>query len=85
MHTLGGAGGHIANTAHLGGGIAGYIYATMIGRPDILRKIRTKLGPREKPPVSRTEIDRILDKAAKHGMHTLTRRERDLLKQAGKQ
>lgn len=80
-----GAGGHVANAAHLGGGIAGYIYATLIGRPYILHKLKEKFGPKEKPPVSRAEIDRILDKAAQHGMHTLTRHERDQLKRAGKQ
>jgi membrane associated rhomboid family serine protease len=85
MHTLAGPGGGIANAAHLGGGIAGYIYATIIGRPDLLHKMKEKFRPREKPPVSRAEIDRILDKAAQQGMHTLTSRERDQLKRAGKQ
>ena len=85
MHTLAGPGGGIANSAHLGGGIAGYIYATVIGRPDILHKIKEKFRPKERPPVSRAEIDRILDKAAQQGMHSLTSHERDLLKRAGKQ
>ncbi len=85
MHTLAGPGGHVANAAHLGGGIAGYIYATVIARPDILHKLKQKFGPKEKPPVSRAEIDRILDKAAQLGMHTLTKTERDQLKRAGKQ
>jgi membrane associated rhomboid family serine protease len=85
MHVLGGPGGHIANAAHLGGGIAGYVYATIIGRTDLLHKVKEKFGPKEKPHVNRAEIDRILDKAAQHGMHTLTHHERDLLKRAGKQ
>lgn len=85
MHTLGGPGGHVANAAHLGGGIAGYVYATVIGRPDLFQKLKTRFGPGRKPPVSRAEIDRILDKAAQHGIGTLSRRERDLLKQAGRQ
>jgi len=80
-----GVGGHIANAAHLGGGIVGYIYATVIGRPDILHKMKERFRPREKPPVSRAEIDRILDKASRQGLHSLTSRERDLLKRAGKQ
>lgn len=80
-----GSGGHVANAAHLGGGIAGYIYALVIARPDILHKLKGKFGPKEKPPVSRAEIDRILDKAAQHGMHTLTKTERDTLKRAGRQ
>lgn len=85
MHMLTGPGGGIANAAHLGGGIAGYIYATIIGRTDLLHKMKEKFRPSEKPPVSRAKIDRILDKAAQQGMHTLTSRERDLLKRAGKQ
>ncbi|MFA7256753.1 MAG: rhomboid family intramembrane serine protease [Kiritimatiellales bacterium] len=83
MHVLTGPGGHIANAAHVSGGIAGYIYATVIARPDVLYKLKNKFRPKEKPPVSRAEIDRILDKAAQHGMHTLTKTERDLLKRAG--
>ena len=85
MHTLAGPGGHVANAAHLSGGIVGYIFATIIGRPDLLHKLKEKFRPREKPPVSRAEIDRILDKAAQQGMHSLTSYERDLLKRAGKQ
>ena len=86
MHTLSvGAGGHVANAAHLGGGIAGYIYALVVAHPDALHKIKEKLRPKEKPPVSRAEIDRILDKAAQQGLHTLTSHERDLLKRAGRQ
>lgn len=84
MHTLGGAGSHIANAAHLGGGLAGYVYAAVISRPDLLHRLQRRFTPRPKPPVDRAEIDRILDKAARDGMHSLTRRERDLLKQAGK-
>lgn len=83
MHVLGGPGGHVANSAHLGGGIAGYIYTIIIGRPDIIRKLRAKYLE-SRPQASRAEIDRILDKAAQHGMHSLSRRERDTLKQAGK-
>lgn len=83
LHTLGGPGGAVANAAHLGGGVAGYIYATVIGRPDIINMIRHKFGSR-KAPVDRAEIDRILDKAARGGIHTLSRREREQLKRAGK-
>ncbi|MEI8207157.1 MAG: rhomboid family intramembrane serine protease [Kiritimatiellales bacterium] len=86
MHTLAvGSGGHVANSAHLGGGIAGYIYATIVGRPDILHKLKEKFRPKEKPPVSRAEINRILDKATQQGLHSLTSHERNLLKRAGKQ
>ncbi|HNX52616.1 MAG TPA: rhomboid family intramembrane serine protease [Pontiellaceae bacterium] len=85
MHTLAGPGGGIANSAHLGGAIAGYVYATVAERTDLLWKVKEKFKAKAKPPVSRAEIDRILDKAAQQGMHSLTSRERDLLKRAGKQ
>jgi len=84
IQTLGGPGGAVANSAHLGGGIAGYLYATVIARPDIMRKIRKKFAAKEKAPVDQNEINRILDKAAADGLHTLTRAERALLKRAGK-
>ena len=84
LHTLGGPGGAVANSAHLGGGIAGYIYATVIGRPDIMKTLRQKFKPKKKPSVSSVEIDRILDKAVQHGMHTLTSAERAKLKSANK-
>jgi membrane associated rhomboid family serine protease len=84
MHTLGGSGGHIANAAHLGGGIAGYVYAGIIGHSDLLQKLKKRFGPGGRPPVSRVEIDRILDKAAQHGINALSRRERELLKRAGR-
>ncbi len=81
FHTLNGPGGAVANAAHLGGGIAGYVYALLAGRPDVIRKIRRNLESRV---VSQNEINRILDKAASQGMHTLTRAERATLKKAGK-
>jgi membrane associated rhomboid family serine protease len=84
MHTLAGAGSHIANAAHLGGGIAGYVYAFVISRPDFPKRLFRRRAPSPAPHVDHKEIDRILDKAARDGMHTLTRRERDLLKRAGK-
>ena len=80
-HTLGGPGGPVANAAHVGGGIAGYIYAIVIGRPDIVRKIRRKMESRPATPaVSQRDIDRILDKAAEKGMHSLTQHEKEMLK-----
>jgi len=84
LHTFNGPGGAIANSAHLTGGLAGYVYATVVGRPAMMCKIRQLFEPKEKPPADPIEIDRILDKAASKGMHTLTPKERDLLKQAGK-
>jgi len=84
LHTLGGPGGAVANSAHLAGGIAGYFYALSFGRPDIIRKLRRKFQMKEKAPVDQNEINRILDKANAGGLHTLTHVERTLLKRAGK-
>jgi len=84
IRTFGGPGGTVANAAHLGGGIAGYVYATIIGRPEIMRKIRRKFEGAPATPVDRKEIDRILDKASAEGLHRLTASERALLKRAGK-
>jgi membrane associated rhomboid family serine protease len=83
LHTIDGPGGAVANAAHLGGGIAGYIYALTIGRPDLRRKLKQKLDKRP-APVTQYEIDRILDKAAKHGLNSLTKNEREKLKNANK-
>lgn len=80
LHTLNGPGGTVANSAHLSGGIAGYIYAIIAGRTDIVKKLQEKLKPKDAPSVSRAEIDRILDKAAQHGMQSLTKKERETLK-----
>ena len=82
-HTLGGPGGAVANAAHLGGGIAGYIYATVIGRPDIMQKLKSNWAEKSKP-VDRNEINRILDKASSAGLHSLTKQERALLKNVKK-
>jgi membrane associated rhomboid family serine protease len=80
MHTLDGPGGAVANAAHLGGGISGYVYALVIDRPKILRSLKKKLAPKPKPPVSQSEIDRILDKAAQQGLQSLTPKEKESLK-----
>lgn len=79
-HVLDGPGGAVANAAHLGGGIAGYFYALIIDRPKILRNLKRKFDPKPTAPVSQKEIDRILDKAAAQGIHSLTAKERKTLK-----
>ncbi|MDH3345831.1 MAG: rhomboid family intramembrane serine protease [Kiritimatiellaceae bacterium] len=76
------AGGHIANAAHLGGGLAGYVFATITGRPDVMRKLQKKLEPHADLPANKQEINRILDKIASQGLHSLTPSERATLKQA---
>ena len=86
FNTLNGQGGRIANSAHLSGGIAGYIYATITGRPDLIRRLKERFAPLDKDAfISRAEIDRVLDKAARHGIHSLTRSEREILRRANNQ
>lgn len=47
MHTLAGPGGHIANSAHLSGGIAGYLYAAVLARPELLHKLKEPFRPKK--------------------------------------
>lgn len=82
MHTLQGPGGAVANAAHLGGGIAGYLYATSIAKPDWYCAIVKFFKTKSARPVPQAEIDRILDKASKHGIQSLTKAEKAKLKQA---
>ncbi len=81
-HVLNGPGGAVANAAHLGGGIAGYAYALVIDRPKILSRLKRQFAPKQKPPASQSEIDRILDKAAQSGLQSLTPKEKETLKKA---
>ncbi len=87
--------GHIANAAHLVGGLAGFSYAMALKHPHLMTEVKRKLRIKQSSPkvgstqsaprketLSREEIDRILDKIGKEGMGALTPRERDLLKRA---
>jgi membrane associated rhomboid family serine protease len=77
----------IAYSAHLAGGIAGFFFTR------ILYKDRSGYGS-PRPVTKRSmfaadsptadEIDAILDKVAREGIHTLTRREREQLQKAGR-
>lgn len=78
-------GGGIANAAHLAGGLAGYIYARTVFHgaaayrfpgPSPLPRLR---WPGREAATEEEEIDRILDKIEKQGMHSLSRGERDRL------
>lgn len=80
--TIAGPHGTIANAAHLSGGLAGYIYAAILARPDLVAKTRRFLHTARTQHTDRAEIDRILDKAASEGIHTLTPRERERLRKA---
>ena len=86
--------GGIANSAHLMGGIAGFMYAFSLKNPDVVNRLKSKLPAFGKPKpkstraasdgerLTKAEIDHILDKIGKQGMGALTHRERELLKKA---
>jgi membrane associated rhomboid family serine protease len=73
----------IAYAAHLAGGVAGYFYALALfrGFGGFSRTWRTW---RHRPSVSEVEIDRILDKVAREGIHSLSHKERAALEKASR-
>jgi membrane associated rhomboid family serine protease len=77
----------IAYSAHLAGGIAGYIYVRMMYRGYEGRYTGFKTsGLNVFKPTEPTaqEIDAILDKIARDGIHALSARERAILQKAGR-
>ena len=83
-------GGSIAYVAHIGGAVAGYIYARTVFRGDVnsdsvmdglRRSLSTRAEARrqERTAADREEVDRILDKVASQGIHSLTPKERKTL------
>jgi membrane associated rhomboid family serine protease len=93
---LSGTGGNVANLAHLGGAAFGYLYIKQLGYGTTPRWLlwfqnttaRFKPRPRPSPrnmsseEFVREEVDPILDKIAREGMQSLTRRERKILESA---
>jgi rhomboid family protein len=89
-------GSHIANLAHLGGAAFGYLYIKQLGYGTTprwllwLQDITGRLKPRPRPTPRnmsseefvREQVDPILDKIAREGMQSLTRRERKILESA---
>jgi membrane associated rhomboid family serine protease len=87
---------NVAHLAHLGGAALGYVYIKHLGYGATPRWLhwfesfgrRLRPRPRPKPPelspeeFMREVIDPILDKIAREGMHSLTRRERKILESA---
>jgi len=79
---------HIAHLAHLGGMLVGYLYIKKLGYGAMPRWWLSIRMPRRKRPVSspdefmREQVDPLLDKIARDGMHSLTRRERKILESA---
>ncbi|MDZ4200317.1 MAG: rhomboid family intramembrane serine protease [Kiritimatiellia bacterium] len=81
-------GGGIAHSAHLAGGLAGWIYTKALlagagGPRPTLGVLRWFSGLTRRTPGPR-EIDRILDKVATRGLHSLSARERNLLDRASR-
>lgn len=73
----------IAYAAHLAGGVAGYVYALALFR-GLGGVMRAWKNWRREEPVSQVELDRILDKIAKEGIHSLSRQERKVLEDASR-
>jgi membrane associated rhomboid family serine protease len=73
----------IAYAAHLAGGVAGYVYALALfrGLGGVSRAWRNW---RRDAPASQVELDRILDKIAREGIHSLSRQERKVLEDASR-
>lgn len=74
----------IAYAAHLAGGVAGYVYALALFR-GFGGVTRTWRNWRREEPVSQVELDRILDKIAREGIHSLNRQERKVLEEASRE
>ncbi len=82
-------GSSIAYAAHLAGGIAGFLFTKVMYRhgrrttfrPQREQFVATHAEPR---PPTREEIDAILDKISREGIHRLTPRERAMLQRARK-
>jgi membrane associated rhomboid family serine protease len=91
---VGGSG--VANLAHLGGAAFGYLYIKQLGYGTTpgwllwLQDISGRLKPRPRPTPRnmsseefiQEQVDPILDKIAREGMQSLTRRERKILESA---
>jgi len=74
----------IAYAAHLAGGVAGFLFVRVILRP---KRSRAADAYTYYPPAStpaRAEIDAILDKITREGLHALTPREREILRNASR-
>lgn len=76
-------GSGIAYAAHLAGGVAGYLFARVLYRPARRSAAWSEVQYIPPPPPGRGEIDAILDKISREGLHSLTTSERLILKQAG--
>jgi rhomboid protease GluP len=84
--------GGVAYSAHLAGGVAGAVYVLALFRPELARagwrrgqQQMQDLGTArraERQRMERLEVDRLLDKVAHQGLHSLTELERRQLEKA---
>jgi membrane associated rhomboid family serine protease len=77
----------IAYSAHLAGGLAGYLFVKVIYRKRrrLFRVVHDTGRAAVDPDVpTREEVDLILDKISRDGLHTLTMRERMMLQRMGR-
>ena len=81
--------GGVAHFAHLGGALFGYLYLKFGDRvsfslPRIRLNTRQRTGNKagDWHNFMRSEVDPILDKISREGIHSLTRKERKILKKA---
>lgn len=88
--------GGIAYAAHLAGGLAGYVYTSVVfceGEPfrTWFRRMawRAKLGKsgfgQDSAGPDAAEVDRLLDKVAREGLNSLTPAEREMLERAAEE
>jgi len=72
---------HVGHFAHLGGGLLGFCYGTWLRRSGRFRSHSTPAEPRHRqarwsPQAGTREIDHILNKVVREGLHSLTPGER---------
>lgn len=88
LFIVSGTGGNIGHVAHLGGALFGWVYARKLGYGNPFRIQEYLWAKRERKDRERVmspeefiseEIDPILDKISREGIHSLTRAERRIL------
>jgi len=95
LHLLTGGWNQGGNAAHLGGAAAGYVF---VRRSHLLRDFFDIFGPSTRRPpgtppararvrkprgaAKQKDVDKVLDKVRRHGLHALTEREREILRKA---
>ncbi|MBP7830707.1 MAG: rhomboid family intramembrane serine protease [Kiritimatiellae bacterium] len=89
MFLLSPGAGNVAYAAHLAGGLAGYFYALGLvrgsrGMSPGWRSLARRFRPPPADGPDPRELDRILDKIAGQGLHSLTPREREWLDRASR-